>query len=139
RGAAGSVSGVRSEQSGTVSDVGGTGARAVTSDPAPARARTAAAAVDLLPVLALLVGALVVGVAWAWPWWSPRVLVAVAVGWIGLLWWGATVEGRTIGKRILGLTEITESAGGVPGAASALARLLARGGLCLGTLGIAGL
>ncbi len=115
------------------------GTAPTSADPAPAGARTAAALIDMLPVLALLVGALVMWRVTRWSWWAPLVPVAATVGWIGVLWWCAARDGRTVGKRALGLAVVTERSGAVPTPAAALGRLVVRGALSLATVGIAGL
>mgnify|MGYP001102534764 CR=1 FL=1 len=113
--------------------------RRVTGDPAPAGARAAAAVVDMLPVLVLLAGAWVIGLATPWPWWVAWVPAAGAAAWLGLLWWMAAADGRTPGKRWRHLAEVAERTGTVAAPGRVLARLALRGALVLVTMGIAGL
>jgi hypothetical protein len=112
-------------------------------DPAPVGRRTGAALIDMLPVLALLVGAAVCRFGTGLSGWVAVALVGVAVVWLAVCWWGSWSGGRTIGKRVLGLVEVIDGPGSgarpSSGRSRALARLLLRGTLSLLTLGVAGL
>jgi len=108
-------------------------------DPAPVGRRTVAALIDLLPVLALLVAGWVCYFGTGLPWWVAAALGAAALAWAAGCWWGAAVDGSTIGKRLLGLAEVQDWPESAPGPSRALGRLLLRGVLSLLTLGVAGL
>jgi hypothetical protein len=108
------------------------------AEPAPVSRRTGAVAVDMAPLLALVGAGVVLLVTDIGGWWW-LVIVVAAIAWVGLLWWWAAADGTGPGKRWLGLVVVQESDGGLLGPAGALGRLVVRGGLCLITIGIAGL
>ena len=111
---------------------------AALAEPAPVRSRAVAAVIDQLPVL-LLAAAALVAVMLRVPGWWWAIAMAAAIAWTALLWWWSTASGSSPGKRWLHLSVVQDSDGGVPPALPALARLVVRGGLCLVTLGVAGL
>lgn len=110
---------------------------AVLAEPAPVGRRAAAALIDQVPILLVLVLAvtfLTRGARWEWV-----AALAAALVWTALLWWWSAARGSGPGKRWLRLAVVTVPDGARPGVAPALARLVVRGVLCAVTLGVAGL
>jgi hypothetical protein len=109
---------------------------AALAEAAPVRRRVVAALIDQLPVLLLVAAGitlLALGTGW---WWAPPAAAGV---WIVLLWWWSVPAGSSPGKHWLGLAVVRQADGGPPDLWPALGRLAVRGGLCLFTVGVAGM